>query len=121
MGYIDNREHLEDILSTASCGSSWFSYETPDEFAEMEGYQPSKFKYVEQKWAQILLDGKYIIVRDDEDEKEYRLTLEKLKEAWQNEDPQVVRSKANIIEEDYDFYDADAIIQCAIFGEVLYG
>ena len=121
MGYLKDREHLENILSVASYGSSWFSYGTPNKFTEMKQYQSGKFEYREQRWAQILLDGGYIIVCDDEEEKEYELTLKKLEKAWQNEDPQVVRAKANIINGDDDFYDADAIIQCAIFGEVVYG
>lgn len=119
MEYLDKQENLEDLLATASCGSPWFEYGALKKFSKQ--YPPEQFTCREERWAKILLDGGYIMVCDVEDEKDYKLTLEMLKKAWQSDDPQVARAKADILDDDYDIYDADAIIQCALFGEVLYG
>ncbi len=119
MKYLDKQKNVEDLLSVASYGSPWFEYGALKKFSEK--YPPEQFEYREERWAKILLDGGYIMVYDVEDEKDHKLTLKMLKKAWRSDESQVVRAKANILDDDYDLYDADAIVQCAIFGEVLYG
>lgn len=118
--YLSNRENIVDILSTAFYGSFWASASTPKEFRDK--YKDG-FEDRESRWAQILLDGGYINVEDVEEEETYKLTLEMLKKAWTNEEDNegIARVKADILNESYDLYDADAIIQTAIFGEVVYG
>ena len=76
----------------------------------------------EDWWADVLLNGGYILVCDkEEEEKPRKLTIEKLEKAWQSDDVEAVRAKANILNEEDDYYDADAIIQIAVFGEVVFG
>lgn len=115
--YLKSRKNLSDLLSTAFSGSSWFAVCTPKKYRN----KYSDFEYCEDKWAQILIDGGYINVIDDEGEVTYKLTLEMLYNAWISDDPQVARAKANVLEENADLYDADAIVQYALFGKVMFG
>lgn len=115
--YLDSRENLSNLLCVAFSGSPWFAVSTPKKYRE----RYSDITYIEDRWAQILLDGGTINVIDDEGEETYKLTLEMLKKAWYADDNQVARGRANIIEGQEDFYDADAIVQYAIFGEVAFG
>lgn len=116
--YLDNQKNLEDLLSTAFYGSSWFAAGTPLEYREK--YPLGEYR--EERWAKILLDGGHIAVWDDEEKKDLKLTLDMLKKAWADEnDKCVAHAKGSILCENADFYDADAIVQKAIFGEVVYG
>lgn len=116
--YLESRENLVNLLSTAFYGSYWFCARTPKEFREK--YRDG-FDNREDRWAQILLDGGYIYVIDSEEDGAHKITLDMLRKSWNSEDKQIVRAKANILDEQDDFYDDDAIVQYAIFGEVVYG
>ena len=72
--------------------------------------------------ASLLLNGKTITISDNEDGQEYKLDLKTLLKGFDK----VAESEAyrhhvwNFITQDYDYYDADRILQFAIFGEETY-
>lgn len=119
---LTHRE-LSDFLSTALCSSFWASadyYENDKEGVEIQSeYNNPCF---EEILASLLLDGKTITIIDEEEGEEYKLDLKTLLNAFNK----VAKSEAyrhhvwNIINEDYDYYDADIILQFAIFGEETY-
>lgn len=116
--YLFNRENLENILSTALYGSTWAYAYTPKKYRG----KYDDFKYREARWAQILLDGGYIIIADIEDDSvKYKLSLEMLQSAWSSENPDAVSAKAHILNGEDDYYDGDTILQCALFQKVVYG
>ena len=72
---------------------------------------------------QVMKNGKAVILIDEEDNNtEYQLTLEKFIEgcakfsAWKGKDIHKMMK-----ESDFDSWDADGIIQFALFGEWIYG
>lgn len=114
---------LSDFLSTALSGSFWagVDYDESDKEGltiESEFDEPS----FEDTLASILLGGKTITIIDDEEETEYELDLEMIINGFN----MVAKSEDyrhhvwNIINEDYDYNDADIILQFAIFGEETY-
>lgn len=116
--YFREKENLVNLMSTAFYGSSWFYVAVSKELGRhYKGYETR-----EDKWAAILLDGGYIWVCDIEDEEEpCMLTLEMIEKAWQSDDTEVIRAKLHILDNDDDYYDADVIIQTALFGKVVFG
>lgn len=124
--FIDNtftKTFLSDLFSTAFYGSSWFcvSYSDVNDKALIKDVK-SKNNCREDIWADLLLRGGKIAVSDIEDDEEtHVLTLDDIKNGFV-----IVMAKYPgmfnaIVEETGDLYDADAVIQCAIFGEIVYG
>lgn len=114
---------LSDFLSTALSGSFWagVDYDESDE-KSVEIQSEYDEPCFEDILASILLGGKTITIIDDEEEKEYKLDLKMIINAFnkvaKNEDYR--HHVWNIINEDYDFNDADIVLQFAIFGEEMY-
>lgn len=115
---------LSDFLSTALYGSSWASADYDESDKESIEIQSEFFDEpsFEDVLASILLGGKTITIIDDEEEKEYKLDLKTLLNGFNK----VAKSEDyrhhvwNIINQDYDFNDADIVLQFAIFGEEMY-
>lgn len=114
---------LSDFLSTALYGSFWASagYDESDkESVEIQSeYDEPCFEDI---LASLLLGGKTITIIDDEEEKEYKLDLKTLLNGFNK----VAKSEDyrhhvwNFITENYDYNDADIVLQFAIFGEETY-
>ena len=123
------KEFLVDILSTASYGSFWFDCsvhkDTPDDV-----YKKAKKENEcrEEIWADCLLGGACLNICDveecadnDTDEGEHKVGLNDIVKGFEIVMLNYPQMYANIREENYDLYDADAVIQCAVFGELVYG
>jgi hypothetical protein len=114
---------LSDFLSTALYGSFWAGVDYDE--SDKEGVEIQS-EYDEPCFddilASILLGGKTITITDEEEETEYKLDLKTLLKGFNK----VAKSEDyrhhvwNIINEDYDFNDADIVLQFAIFGEEMY-
>ena len=115
-----NKETLVDIFSTVTYGSDWLWICRPKKFDSLvkEGSECR-----EEKWADILLGGGYIVAHEYEDEEEptrYKVTLEMMKkglDVFQNECPQ---DYADLITENEDYYTCSNFKQCVRFGEVIF-
>lgn len=109
------REHISCLLANGLSDVCGFvavdynedAYMMSDYELQKEGLEPCH----EDVEAQMLLNGMYLILIDEDDEK-HHLTLNKI-------------LKLNIdwekLENEGDFYDNNAILQEAIYGEVIYG
>ena len=117
-----NQEFLTDLLCTAMYDSSWFTCSVHKD-TKYEVYKDANEKNmcIEDVWAYVLLNGGYINVCDEEEGEEHRLALKDIIKGFENVMYNYPTMYANIRNEDYDLYDADAVIQCAIFGEIVYG
>ena len=115
------QEFLVDILTTASYGSFWFECsihkDTPKEIIN----KAKEFECREEKWACVLLNGGYVNIYDVEEEKNHKVSLEDIIRGFEIVMLNYPEIYASIRDESYDLYDADAVIQCAVFGEVVYG
>ena len=114
---------LTDFLSTALYASFWAvaHYDERDKKSieiQSEFDEPS----FEDVLASILLGGKTITISDLEEGKDYELDLKMIINAFNK----VAKSEDyrhhvwNIINEEYDYNDADIVLQFAIFGEEMY-
>ena len=116
-------EDLTNFLSTALYGSFWAGAdydESDEEGITMESeFDGSSFEDI---LASLLLNGKTITITDEEEEKDYKINLEMIIKGFNK----VGKSEDyrhhvwNFITEDYDYNDADIILQFIIFGEEMY-
>lgn len=122
-----NQEYLSEILSTATYGSFWCDCsvhkDTPDDV-----YNKAKEIYEcrEDIWAYCLLNGGYLNICDVEtceeegEEGEHKVGLDDIVKGFEI----VMLNEPNIYAairgDNYDLYDADAVIQCAVFGDITY-
>ena len=121
-------EFLMDILCTASYGSFWFECSVHKD-TPYEVYKTAKenFECREDIWTDCLLNGGYIDICDVEecdgetDDREYKIGLDDIVKGFEIVMLKYPQLYANIMEETYDIYDADAVIQCAVFGDIIYG
>lgn len=119
---VSDKEFLVNFLSTASCGSSWFAFgthtDTPDEV-----YQKAKAnnECCEEVWADVLLNGGFLLVEDAEEEKDYKVSLKDIEKGFKTFMLECPQAYANIMDENDDYWDDDALMQVIVFGEVVYG
>ena len=114
---------MSDFLSTALYGSIWASASYDESDKEDVEIQSEFDKPCHTDiLASLLLAGKTITINDNEEEKEYKITLENLIKGFNKvgRDKDYRHHVWNIINEDYDYYDADIILQFAIFGNETY-
>ena len=115
-------EFLMDILCTARYGSFWFTCSVHIDTTD-ETYNAAKEKWNcrEDIWADCLLNGGYLNICDLEEDEEHKVGLGDIVKGFEIVMLNYPQMYANIREENYDLYDADAVIQCAVFGDLIYG
>lgn len=119
-----NQDELVNILSGATYGSDWLEIYATDE-------ERKKIKILagdcrEDVWAKILLAGGTVqaVDHNDDDEKEYTLSLKDIQEAFTILGKESASALMNIIEDEgmnADYYDYNNLLQCAMFKELVYG
>ena len=84
--------------------------------------EPNPIPCFSEVALQVMQNGKAVILIDEEDETEYQLTLEKLVEGCRIYTIRKGKDIQKALDEaDFDANDADAIIQYALFGDIIYG
>lgn len=115
-------EFLSDWLSTASYGNFWCSVWTHSDTSDSLYEKAKKVKDTrEGELAYVLKRGGSICVVDNEEEREYKVTYEDIKNGIQTFVLNYPRQWAAIVEGDADLYDADILLQWIVFGEYVYG
>lgn len=118
---VGNKDFLTSLLSGAIYGSPWFSggvhQDTPKEI-----YQAARDcnECAEDIWADVLLQGGFVLIEDFEDGVDYKISLKDVEKGFRRfmvDDP---RHYADIMLEEADFYGYDALLQTIVFGEVQY-
>ena len=127
-------EFLTDLLTTASYQSFWFEgrclvytdlanvgHPSQKALKQKELYDSAKKKYDcrEDIWADILLNGGELYIIDVEEDERYTITLDDLIKGFKIVRDDYPHIYNNIMDENYDLLDADAVIQCAVFGEMV--
>jgi hypothetical protein len=119
-----DQEELVNILSGATYGSDWLEiYATKEERKKVK---ISETDCREDVWAKILLAGGTIqaVDHEDDDEKEYALSLDDIKEAFTILGKECRSALMSIIDDggmNADYYDYNNLLQCAMFKEIVYG
>ena len=119
-----SHEELVNILSGATYGSDWLEIYATDE--ERGKIKIDGGDCREDVWAKILLAGGTVqaVDHNDDEEKEYPLTLKDFKEAFTILGRESASALMNIIEDEgmnADYYDYNNLLQCAMFKEIVYG
>lgn len=119
---VSDKEFLVNFLSTASCGSSWFAFGTHQDTPK-DIYENAKLlnECCEEIWADVLLNGGFLLVEDVEEGKDYKVSLKDIEKGFKTFMLEFPRAYANIMDENDDYWDDDALMQVIVFGEVVYG
>lgn len=115
---VTNLEWLTNWLADAFETSPWFEVKTA--FIPLSKVSAKRSLCREERWADALLNGGYIIVYDPEEDEEHKVTLEDIIKGFEKFIFDCPEQYANMMTENYDFYDADCLLQIVIFGEVTY-
>lgn len=113
------KEQLEDLIVTVYEGGSGYWLGLDDEMIDRIGRSgniPFSVKMTEYLWS-----GNKILISDAEDISTRLGTLHLIGINKAFNDPICEDSVKDFIDEDYDIWTTDVIIQHAIFGEVVYG
>lgn len=140
------QEDLVNLLCTATYGSNWLSCYAPDK----KEVGITDEDCLEDEWAKVLLGGKSIICTDyyaegecygnlpcnidDEENAEYTLTLQDILDGLQRSADGTFKD-ANAYKgflarcyndfvndgDDWDYTEADALMQIILFNELIYG
>jgi len=121
---VNNKEFLGNFLADVSYDNYWASFgthtDTPNEI-----YESAKNNVQntcrEDVWADVLLNGGYLLVEDREEEKDYKVSIKDVEKGLKRLIFEYPRNYANIMTESSDFYDVDALLQCIVFKGVIYG
>lgn len=117
---ITTHDEIVAILATASYGSTLFGF-----YASKDDFKNEKYRTDndcrEDIWARILLDGKSIIVYDVEEDEEHLLDLKKLNKGLKKLAEKYPRDWADYRLEEDDQTTMENLVQCAIFGDAIYG
>lgn len=119
---VNNKEFLVNFLSTASYGSTWFAFGTHTD-TPREIYENAKLlnECREEIWADVLLNGGFLLVEDVEEEKDYKVSINDIEKGFTTFMLECPQAYARIMDKEDDFYDDDALMQVIVFGEVVYG
>lgn len=105
-------DEVVNLLSTALYGSPWFMVDnTTTEYKESIG------DTIEDKLAHILFIDKEVIIVDIEENESYKLTFKDLLNGLSL----YISHGGSADIDEYDWCNADCVLQYALFGEVIYG
>lgn len=116
-----NKETLVDIFSVATFGSDWLSIRRPKKF---DNLVKEENVCREENWADILLGGGYIAAYAYEDEEEptrYKVTFDMMKKGFEVFKDECPQDYADFITGNDDYCTCSNLMQCVLFGEVVYG
>lgn len=119
---VSDKEFLVNLLSTATFSSFWAGvgvHEDTDEEVVKDARDNNECR--EDVWADVLLKGGYLFVDDVEEEESYKISLDDVINGFIILMLKYPTNYANIMDENEDYYDADAWLQCTVFGDVIYG
>ena len=117
-----DKEFVTTILCDSMYDSPWFRVRLDSDNAIVKSAMDNEQnKCREDVWADILMNNGTINIEDIEDEKTYTIGLNNLKNGLVKLMIHYPRNYASIMDESYDFYDVDMLMQYAVFGEVIYG
>lgn len=111
------QEKLSDLLSTATYGNGWPAiestvYRKPEE----------ALNFTEDEWANDLLSGKALMVYDlNDDDHPYKITLDDIKKGLMIMKEKYPYHWNNLVNENEDLETCDTLLQCTVFGELVYG
>lgn len=119
---VSDKDFLVCFLADATYSSSWFGVKVSnDNDKALVDAANENNDCREEVWADVLLGGGKLHVTDYEEEKGYEFTLSDVIKGMNKLMRNYPHHYAAIKDEDYDYFDVDALLQVIVFGEVVYG
>lgn len=119
---VNDKEFLVCFLADATYDTYWAKVSVhTDNDATLVATARENNECREDVWADVLLGGGFLKVYDCEDGENHKIDLKAVEKGFNKLMRKYPRHYANIKEEDYDFFDVDALLQVIVFGDVIYG
>ena len=120
---VANKDFLVTFLADATYSSFWamvtIHKDTTKEIRNIAKKNNNECR--EDEWADVLLNNGYINVLDVEEDENYKISLNDIINGFKILIIKYPTHYANIMDENSDFYDMDALLQCSVFKDVIYG
>ena len=119
---VCNEEFLGDWLSTATYGNYNFVVSVHKDTSD-EVYNKARedSPYRESTWSRVLLGGGSLSVYEVEEDEYHKMTLENILEGFLTFMMKYPKMYAELVEDGGDLISADGLLQCIIFGDIIYG
>lgn len=119
---VADKDFLVGFLADVAYNSYWARFGThQDTPTEVRKNAKANNVCREEIWADVLLNGGFLRVEDREDGKEYKVSLKDVEKGFKRLMFMYPRIYANIMTKESDFYDVDALLQCIVFKDIIYG
>lgn len=118
--YIEDNAHEREFWTIEE--ENWLTVENLNNFFTDAFLYSNwiEFSPTEKSKAEDLLNGKILCAVDDMGQ-EFKVSLQDVIEGFEIAKNEEQNAYQNVLLGNYDSYDADAILQCIIYGEVIYG
>lgn len=110
-------QRIADVLFSADEGVKYWAGPS----SEPLGYADDLMDMLAGEKSIEIIDYEDDSVKDPDDGKHHELTLAKVKKGLQILAKKYPGHYASIVGEDWDMYTADALVQCSLFGDIIYG
>ena len=119
---VSDKEWLVCFLADSTYDSPWFGIKVSEKTpSDVRTAANANNECREEVWADVLLNGGTLFVYDYEEEKGYEFALADVIKGMNKLMRNYPHHYAAIKDEDYDYFDVDALLQVIVFGEVVYG
>ena len=118
--YIEDNAHEREFWTIEE--ENWLTVENLNNFFTDAFLYSNwiEFSSTEESKAEDLLNGKILCAVDDMGQ-EFKISLQDVIEGFEIAKNEEQNAYQNVLLGNYDSYDADAILQCIVYGEVIYG
>ena len=119
---VCNKDFLANFLADVSYDNYWASFGVHEDTPK-EVYENAKAanECREEVWADVLLNGGFLVVENKEQDKFHKMSLKDIEKGFKKFIFACPRNFANIMMEESDFYDVDNLLNIILFGELRYG
>lgn len=119
-----SHENIVNVFATATQGSDWLLMKVAKDKKSQQLKMEANKKDLncrEDIWAYVLEHGGKVVCYDGEEDEEHEITMEDYKKGFDIFIQQCPKHYADLMCDDGDYYTSDALMQCVMFGEVVYG
>lgn len=119
-----SHDNLVDVFSTATYDSEWLGMHPDDDQKSQQLKKDAVAAGCECRediWAYVLENGGTLVCFDGNEEKDYAITMEDYKKGFNTFIKKCPRDYADLMTDEGDYFTANNLMQCVMFGDVIYG
>lgn len=121
--YGFSHDNIVDVLSTATYGSDWLGIHVADDDKSkaLKAQAETKYDCCEDIWAFVLEHGGRLDCYDNYDDKKMTINMDDYTKGFNVFKESCKGDYKDLMNDDGDYITANNLMQCVMFGEVIYG